>query len=114
MPAQEAQADPHFEHLAADLEQHDFERGCLFGDFGAELSNQSEPLRAHVEAALASWTAAVTELLAQAPTGSPLAPDLLGPLLVDAWEGAVPRAKVTRSRTPLDGFFTALDTLLPA
>ncbi|MFB6891327.1 TetR family transcriptional regulator C-terminal domain-containing protein [Kitasatospora sp. NPDC056327] len=106
----------HFRYLAEDLARFDYRRGCLFGNFGTELANQSTALRDDVDARLTSWTTAVTAVLTEARTAgaltTPLPPERLGPFLVDAWEGAVLRAKVTRDRAPLDGFFTVLDTLL--
>ncbi|MEV6205462.1 TetR family transcriptional regulator C-terminal domain-containing protein [Streptomyces sp. NPDC051771] len=105
----------HFAYLADDLERFSFERGCLFGNFGAELSNQSDLLRDRVETGLATWTEAVVRVLGEARAAGdltgPLAPERLGPFLVDAWEGAVLRAQVTRDRAPLDGFFSVLDAL---
>ena len=41
-----------------------------------------------------------------------LDPDVLGPFLIDAWEGTVLRAKVDKSPRALDGFFTLFDSLL--
>ncbi|MEU9854629.1 TetR family transcriptional regulator C-terminal domain-containing protein [Streptomyces sp. NPDC047974] len=105
----------HFVYLADDLARFSFERGCLFGNFGAELSNQSDLLRGRVEAGLATWTEAVVRVLGEARAAGdltgPLAPERLGPFLVEAWEGAVLRAKVTRDRAPLDDFFAVLDAL---
>jgi TetR/AcrR family transcriptional repressor of nem operon len=106
----------HFGYLAADLEGASFELGCMFGNFGTELSNQSETLRGAVDARLELWTSAVVRVLAEAREGgalaTPLPADRLGLFLVDAWEGAVLRAKVTRSREPLDAFFDVFDALV--
>ncbi|MQY09922.1 Transcriptional regulator AcuR [Streptomyces sp. RB5] len=106
----------HFEYLAADLENFSYKRGCMFGNFGAELSNQTDLMRGKVDTGLSTWTDAVTQVLQEArETGaltSPLPPDRLGQFLVDGWEGAVLRAKVTRSRAPLDGFFDVFDALV--
>lgn len=106
----------HFQYLAADLERFSYERGCMFGNFGTELSNQSDMMRGEVGSRLDLWTTAVTEVLDQARAAgaltTPLTPGQLGRFLVNAWEGAVLRAKVTRDRTPLDGFFDVFDALV--
>lgn len=106
----------HFEYLAADLERFSFERGCMFGNFGTELSNQSAMMRGKVDTGLRLWTSAVTEVLEEARAEGALAtaltPDQLGRFLVNAWEGAVLRAKVAGSRAPLDGFFEVFDSLV--
>ncbi|MEU1874386.1 TetR family transcriptional regulator C-terminal domain-containing protein [Streptomyces sp. NPDC019793] len=106
----------HFEYLAADLEHFSYERGCMFGNFGAELSNQTDLMRGKVDAGLVAWTDAVTRVLEEArevgDLASVLTPGRLGQFLVDGWEGAVLRAKVTRSRAPLDNFFDVFDALV--
>ncbi|MCG0061923.1 TetR/AcrR family transcriptional regulator [Streptomyces tricolor] len=106
----------HFEYLASDLKQFSFERGCMFGNFGAELSNHSDAMRGKVDSGLTLWTTAVTQVLEEARAAgalmTSLTPDQLGQFLVNAWEGAVLRAKVTRSRTPLDGFFVVFDSFV--
>ncbi|MGX1026269.1 TetR/AcrR family transcriptional regulator [Streptomyces sp. E5N91 SAI-083] len=106
----------HFEYLAADLEHFSYERGCMFGNFGAELSNQTDLMRGKVDAGLVAWTDAVTRVLEEAREAGDLAsvltPGRLGQFLVDGWEGAVLRAKVTRSRAPLDNFFDVFDALV--
>lgn len=93
-----------------------FARGCLYGDFGNELAAQSEPIRIEVRAGLAAWSDLVASLLREARTDgslvSPIDDETLGRLVVTAWQGSVLRAKVARSRAPLDDFFTLLDALL--
>ncbi|MER6978871.1 TetR/AcrR family transcriptional regulator [Streptomyces carpinensis] len=106
----------HFRYLAEDLERFLFERGCMFGNFGTELSNQSAAMRGNVDSRLNLWASAVTQVLEEARAAgaltTSLAPDQLGQFLVNAWEGAVLRAKVARSRNPLDGFFEVFDSLV--
>ncbi|MGW4696256.1 TetR family transcriptional regulator C-terminal domain-containing protein [Kitasatospora cineracea] len=106
----------HFEYLAADLERFSYARGCMFGNFGTELANQSDTVRTQVDARLDAWTSAVTRVLEEARTvgalKSPVAAEQLGQFLVNAWEGAVLRAKVTRDRAPLDNFFDVFDSLV--
>ncbi|GAA3027471.1 TetR/AcrR family transcriptional regulator [Streptomyces glomeratus] len=106
----------HFGYLADDLERFQFARGCLFGNFGAELSAQSADVRSQVESGLDRWTAQVTSALEEARSAgtlkSTLEPETLAGFLVNAWEGAALRAKVTRSREPLDDFLTLFDSLV--
>ena len=82
--------------------------GCLLGNFAAELSLQSPAIRARVAAALASWSEAVARLLDEARRAGALPPDsdpaALAAFVVDAWEGALLRAKVAGTRAPLDAF----------
>ena len=88
----------------------------MFGNFGSELSTQSATVRAHVDDGLDGWAAAIAQALDEArmsgSLGSTLDTRMLARFLVDAWEGATLRAKVARSRAPLDDFFVVLDTLV--
>lgn len=106
----------HFEYLADDLARFEFRRGCLFGNFATELSTQSAAIRSQVDAGLDRWTAAVTALLDEARDAgalkSPLGTETLARFLVNAWEGAVLRAKLARARAPLEDFFTVFDSLM--
>ncbi|MGA2045469.1 MAG: TetR family transcriptional regulator C-terminal domain-containing protein [Roseiarcus sp.] len=82
--------------------------GCMLGNFGAELSNQSPAIRACVGAAFADWTAALAEVIGEAQRAGELprgdAPEALAAFVIDAWEGAVLRAKVEQSRAPLEAY----------
>jgi TetR/AcrR family transcriptional regulator, transcriptional repressor for nem operon len=105
-----------FASKAAAIEAGSFTRGCLYGDFGNELAAHSEPIRAEVEAGLSTWSDSVTAQLAAARSAgalvSPLDDATLGRFLVASWQGAVVRAKVSRSRAPLEDFLHVLDALL--
>ncbi|MEU9336610.1 TetR family transcriptional regulator C-terminal domain-containing protein [Streptomyces sp. NPDC048290] len=106
----------HFEFMSKDLEQHDYARGCLFGNFGAELSTQSPVIREEVARRLAGWESLLVAALGEAQEAGALASDadtaLLARFLVSAWEGAALRAKITRNGTPIDDFFAVLNSLL--
>jgi TetR/AcrR family transcriptional regulator, transcriptional repressor for nem operon len=84
------------------------ESGCLLGNFSTELVGHSDPISELVAASLDQWGAAVTAVLTEAQGKGELDPELdatvLGPYLVDAFEGSVARAKVSGTRTPLDSF----------
>jgi TetR/AcrR family transcriptional repressor of nem operon len=82
--------------------------GCLLGNFGAELSNQSPAIRERVSAAFVDWTRALAEVIEEAQRSGDLprdnAPRALASFLIDAWEGAVLRAKIEKNRAPLESF----------
>jgi TetR/AcrR family transcriptional repressor of nem operon len=84
------------------------ESGCLLGNFSTELVGHSDPISELVAASLDKWGVAVTAVLTEAQGTGELDPDLdatvLGPYLVDAFEGSVARAKVSGTRAPLDSF----------
>jgi TetR/AcrR family transcriptional regulator, transcriptional repressor for nem operon len=105
----------HFTYLAGDLERFGYARGCMFGNFGAELSTQSPVIRDEVNNRLTRWTSLLASTLDEARAAGALAsgPDaaVLARFLVNAWEGAAMRAKVVRSAEPLDDFFAVFDSL---
>lgn len=87
-----------------------FTRGCLLGNFSAELASQSPDIRQALTAALADWTRDIAAVLAEAQQAGEVSRDLpagtLAAFLLNAWEGAVLRSRVDRSAAPLDAFMT--------
>ena len=85
-----------------------FSHGCLLGNFGAELSGQSAPIRKQVDHAFALWREEIAAVVAEAQKAGEVprkfAAAELAEFIIDAWEGAVLRAKVAKDRAPLDLF----------
>ena len=85
-----------------------FQRGCLMGNFSAELSAQSPAIRAALEAGFEGWTLGVARVIAEAQKAGDVSRDIpaeaLAGFLINAWEGAVLRSKVERSSAALDTF----------
>jgi TetR/AcrR family transcriptional repressor of nem operon len=84
--------------------------GCLLGNFGAELSNQSPAIRERVSTAFGDWTRSLAEVVEEAQNAGDLKTDIsaqaMASFLINAWEGAVLRAKVEQSDGPLKAFLT--------
>jgi len=82
--------------------------GCLLGNFGAELSNQSPAIRERVSAAFEGWTAALAKVVEEAQNKGELKANLpakpIAAFVIDSWEGAVLRAKVEQSPAALTAF----------
>jgi TetR/AcrR family transcriptional repressor of nem operon len=98
-----------FHALADDHEAGDFLLGCLIGNLSLELGGSSEPVRARLVEILNGWNDALTTCVRAGQRGPHgIRADLdaaeLASLLIEAWEGAALRGKVTRSRTPYDRF----------
>ena len=85
-------------------------RGCLLGNFSAELADHSPLIRERLAALSASWTEeiadAVRDAQADGSISSPTDPAELAAFLLDAYEGALLRARVEKSGAPLDRFMT--------
>jgi TetR/AcrR family transcriptional repressor of nem operon len=96
-----------FHALADEHEARDFLLGCLIGNLSLELGGSSEPARAELLRILDRWNEALTECVrsGQRRSGG-IRVDLdaaeLAALIIEAWEGAALRGKVTRSRVPYD------------
>jgi TetR/AcrR family transcriptional regulator, transcriptional repressor for nem operon len=98
-----------FHALTDDHEAGDFLLGCLIGNLSLELGGSNEPVRAELVRILDGWNEALTACVRSGQDDardirSDLDADELASLLVEAWEGAALRGKVTRSRTPYDRF----------
>lgn len=94
-----------------------FERGCLMGNFGSEMSTQSPVIRKALKNVFNGWCDLIATVLREAQAQGEIAakrdPDRMARFLVNSWEGAIIRAKVTRTRAPLDDFFAiSFDSLL--
>ncbi len=98
-----------FHALADEHEAGDFLLGCLVGKLSLELGGSSEPVRAELLRILDRWDEALTECVRSGQGGSgEIRADRdaaeLASLLIEAWEGAALRGKVTRSRIPYARF----------
>ena len=87
-----------------------FSRGCLLGNFSAELASQSPDIRQALAGALADWTKDIARVVAEAQQAGDIGRDVsaatLAAFLLNAWEGAVLRSRVDRSAVPLDAFMS--------
>jgi TetR/AcrR family transcriptional repressor of nem operon len=98
-----------FHALADDHEAGEFLLGCLIGNLSLELSGTSEPARAELVSILDRWGTALASCVRSGQGGSgEIRGDIdagdLAAQLIEAWEGAALRGKVTRSRRPYDRF----------
>jgi TetR/AcrR family transcriptional repressor of nem operon len=90
------------------MAKYDFRRGCLVGNLGQEMASLDDSFRERLEAVLLSWERRVTACLEDAIRGGDLPPDTdagaLSRFFWIGWEGAILRAKLTRTLDPLDQF----------
>lgn len=90
------------------MTRFDFRRGCLIGNLGQELASLDNEFRDQLEAVLVSWEVRVTACLEEAVQIGEIASDndaqALSRFFWIGWEGAILRAKLTRSLAPIDHF----------
>jgi TetR/AcrR family transcriptional repressor of nem operon len=98
----------YFAGLAEFHEQRQYAFGCLIGNMALEVTTSSEHVRVKLASIYREWSASLTDCLREAQARGELAhardASQLAVALIDAFEGAVMRAKVERSRAPFDSF----------
>jgi TetR/AcrR family transcriptional repressor of nem operon len=100
----------HFNFLATRYAGFGYGKGCLIGNIAAEASDNMPVIRKALAQGLASWTKLVAAAIRDGQKDGSIEPrvdaDELARFLINSWEGAVIRMKLTNSRQPLDDFFS--------
>jgi TetR/AcrR family transcriptional regulator, transcriptional repressor for nem operon len=98
----------YFAALAAIMAKRAYTGGCLIGNLGAELSDQSRLVGERLAAVFADWTKAVETCIRDGQLQGEIQTDcdatVLASFLINAWEGAVLRAKVEKNGTSFKEF----------
>ena len=85
-----------------------FDKGCMIGNFSAEMAADSRLMRDRLGAVLAAWTQMLATCIREARSAGQLTtdqdPEMIAAFLIDAFEGAVLRTKVDRDGTALKRF----------
>ncbi|WP_341646198.1 acrylate utilization transcriptional regulator AcuR [Thauera sp. SDU_THAU2] len=96
------------------MARYEFRRGCLIGNLGQEMGALPESFRERLKETFEDWQARLAACLREAQQAGEIAPaadtEQLAVVFWIGWEGAVLRAKLERSATPLEvfaGFFFA-------
>ena len=106
----------YFEQAIADIRARNYTCGCFVGNMTAELSDHSAVISDRLSTIYAEWTQRVTRCLAQAQGAGQIRPDadpaVLAAFALNAWEGAMLRARAAKSSRPLQQFIDTLFTQL--
>jgi TetR/AcrR family transcriptional regulator, transcriptional repressor for nem operon len=98
----------HYQRLSTLCADAHFERGCILGNFSAELSNESELIRDSLRRLYGRWTKDVEATIAEAQEQGAVSKTLtaaeLAAFLLDAYEGALLRARVERDGRAFERF----------
>jgi len=99
----------HFEAIRAAQVAPVRQTGCLLANFSAEVSAESAGLRSALEKGVNEWCHALARVIRQGQAEGEIdrahKADRLARFIVNAWEGAAVRLKVTQSAEPLNDFF---------
>jgi TetR/AcrR family transcriptional repressor of nem operon len=93
-----------------------FDKGCLIGNFSAELAGDSRLVRDRLAAVFAAWGTLLAGCIREAQADGSLRADIdpgeTASFLIDAYEGAVLRTKVDRNGAALERFQTIVFSLI--
>jgi TetR/AcrR family transcriptional repressor of nem operon len=102
----------YFQQASADLAQNEFNCGCLIGNMSAELSDHSPVISAQLSVIYADWSHLVADCIREAQASGEVCsgadPDMLATFILNAWEGAVLRARIEKGDRPLRQFIETL------
>jgi TetR/AcrR family transcriptional repressor of nem operon len=99
----------HFEFLGRQTVDSGYSRGCLVGNFGAEVADHSETIRSAVRQSFDDWAALIGRVLTEAQEAGDVDAGLdvgeAARFVLSAWEGTLIVARADKSSAPFDGFF---------
>jgi len=88
--------------------KREFNRGCMLGNLGLEVSDHSALIRSRLDAHFQRWSDLVTSCIEEAQREGEISEGLsakaLGRHLVSSWEGAILRMRVEKSDRALHEF----------
>lgn len=88
------------------LQKYDFNRGCILGNLGQEVSYLPPEIIARIESIFKVWEKMVSDCLHQSNSQYNVADcDEAAYQFWIGWEGAVLRARLVKSPSPLDAFY---------
>ena len=94
------------------LEASQCRNGCLIGNLSQEMADQSEILRRRLEEIMGHWrdlfAACIEEGQQIGEIKNNYRPDEIAELFLSGWEGAVMRAKSTKTLEPIDVFMRVM------
>ena len=98
------------------MARYQFQRGCLVGNLGQEVTCLEEPLRLRLEEIFRDWESRLSLCLAAAIEAGELRPGSDCAALAHAfwigWEGAILRARLIRSSAPMTAFASLFSAAL--
>jgi TetR/AcrR family transcriptional repressor of nem operon len=106
----------YFDQVTAEIAEIGFTCGCLIGNMAAELSDHSPVIAAQLSAIFANWSQRVAACIREAQAAGEITsdadPELLAAFVLNAWEGAVLRARIEKGDRPLRQFVDTLFAVL--
>lgn len=106
----------YLEHGISQLSENSCSRGCLIGNLGQELADKNERFRLKLAEIFLSWQGRFEACLQEARAAGHIDAGAdtraLAQFILSGWEGAILRAKVMRSKEPLENFVALLRSVV--
>jgi TetR/AcrR family transcriptional regulator, transcriptional repressor for nem operon len=101
------------------FEANQCRKGCLIGNLSQEMSDQSEALRARLEEVLTKWRNKFAQCIKEGQDRGQITKAIdhvqLAEFFLCGWNGAILRAKTTKTTTPQKAFMQVMfEQILPA
>ena len=105
----------YFNDDARELEASNFEKGCLLGNLGQELSDANPVFQVKVESLMAKMTSelelCLLDAIEQGDLDADICPKMMAEFLFNAWEGTITRMKTSKCNRPFTVFQNGLRVL---
>jgi TetR/AcrR family transcriptional repressor of nem operon len=106
----------YFDRQIALVESWDLQRGCMLGNLTLEMSDHSPLIRSRLADAFDEWAASIEAVVTEGQESGEISldmnPGVIARLLLDAWEGALVRARSERDSRSLDSFRFMVNSLI--
>jgi TetR/AcrR family transcriptional repressor of nem operon len=103
-----ARLEAYFDDRIAALRKAGCARGCLLGNFSAEVADHSPLIRKHLARQFGAWSryfeSCIAEAQQQGTIGTRFPVAMLARFLLNSWEGALLRMRAEKSDAPLREF----------
>ena len=105
-----------FEEIRSVYIQKDFSEGCLLGNCSLELGDINRNISEKIMLGLGQWQDLFEQCLLEGQKDGSITnqtdSSILAGFMLNSWEGALMRMKVSKTITPLDDFILIIEQLL--
>jgi TetR/AcrR family transcriptional repressor of nem operon len=102
----------YFTVQATGLAEQNYERGCLVGNFSAELADHRRLIRDRLSSNFVAWSRPIEECIRDGQKAGEISrdtePRVLAEFLLNSFEGAMLRMKAEKHGSPLDDVMTVV------
>ena len=106
----------YFAQMSTDIAANNYNGGCLFGNMTAELADHSPAIAGQLSDIYEAWSRRIGDCIRDAQASGEVAskadPDLLATFILNAWGGAILRARLAKDDRPLQQVTNMIFTVL--